>query len=118
MNSGESSGPKVNSPRYKKSVNGIQKKSKFAQSLQLKEVLFSSSETDEEEDASADTFEEMLKQSVRMIGPLTEAERLQKVMHYLQKKRGRQTSKQHVYQCRKKVAESRLRIKGRFVTKP
>jgi len=27
----------------------------------LKEVLFSSSETDEEEDASADTFEEMLK---------------------------------------------------------
>jgi hypothetical protein len=43
--------------------------------------------------------------------------RLDKVRKYLEKKRRRLTTKSHVYQPRKQVAEKRLRIKGRFVTK-
>lgn len=45
--------------------------------------------------------------------------RLAKVRHYLEKKKRRLTaaSKSHVYKPRKQVAEKRLRIKGRFVTK-
>ena len=45
--------------------------------------------------------------------------RLEKVRHYLEKKKRRLTavSKSHVYKPRKQVAEKRLRIKGRFVTK-
>jgi len=52
-----------------------------------------------------------------MIGPLTEAERLVKINRYLTKKRNKLTMKKFTYTCRKKVAEKRLRIKGRFVTK-
>jgi hypothetical protein len=42
---------------------------------------------------------------------------LSKVQHYLHKKRNKATSKKFCYKCRKQVAEKRLRIKGRFVTK-
>jgi hypothetical protein len=52
-----------------------------------------------------------------MIGPLTVSERLEKVLKYLQKKRMKSTMKKFCYKCRKQVAEKRLRIKGRFVTK-
>lgn len=51
------------------------------------------------------------------IGPLTVTERLEKVMKYLQKKRSKNQMKKFCYKCRKQVAEKRLRIKGRFVTK-
>ena len=45
------------------------------------------------------------------------SKRLEKVKRYLDKKRRRLITKSHVYQPRKQVAEKRLRIKGRFVTK-
>lgn len=51
------------------------------------------------------------------IGPLTVDERMVKVMKYLQKKRSKNQMKKFCYKCRKQVAEKRLRIKGRFVTK-
>jgi hypothetical protein len=51
------------------------------------------------------------------IGPLTLAERMDKVMRYLQRKRQKNGMKKFCYKCRKQVAEKRLRIKGRFVTK-
>jgi hypothetical protein len=51
------------------------------------------------------------------IGPLTLSERMEKVMKYLQKKRMKSQMKKFCYKCRKQVAEKRLRIKGRFVTK-
>jgi hypothetical protein len=53
----------------------------------------------------------------RMIGPLTESQRLDKVRRYLDKKHKKSTMKKFTYMCRKQVAEKRLRIKGRFVTK-
>lgn len=53
----------------------------------------------------------------RMIGPITEGERRDKVRNYLTKKRGKHENKKFSYKCRKQVADKRLRIKGRFVTK-
>jgi UTP-glucose-1-phosphate uridylyltransferase len=38
-------------------------------------------------------------------------------MKYLHKKRSKNQMKKFCYKCRKQVAEKRLRIKGRFVTK-
>jgi len=51
------------------------------------------------------------------IGPITEDQRLSKVRHYLHKKHNKSTANKHTYICRKHVADKRLRIKGRFVTK-
>ena len=64
-----------------------------------------------------DEPEEATYDGIRYIGPLTEQERLSKVQHYLNKKRNKANSKKFSYKCRKQVAEKRLRIKGRFVTK-
>ena len=57
------------------------------------------------------------KHSVRYIGPLTEEERLKRVIRYWQKKWNKALTSKFIYTCRKQVAEKRLRIKGRFVTK-
>jgi len=52
-----------------------------------------------------------------MVGPLTIDERMTRVHRYLEKKLRKNNSKKFCYDCRKQVAEKRLRIKGRFVTK-
>ena len=57
------------------------------------------------------------KERQHMIGPLTSEERLEKVLRYLEKKRNKANMKKFCYKCRKQVAEKRLRIKGRFVTR-
>ena len=51
-----------------------------------------------------------------MIGPLSLNERRDKVIKYILRKR-QQHGKKFTYLCRRQVAEKRLRIKGRFVTK-
>ena len=51
------------------------------------------------------------------IGPLTISERHRKVLRFFQRKRENFGGKKFTYECRKQVAEKRLRIKGRFVTK-
>lgn len=53
----------------------------------------------------------------RMVGPITETDRRKRVLRYLRKKYNKAFSKKFCYSCRKQVAEKRLRIKGRFVTK-
>lgn len=53
----------------------------------------------------------------RKIGTLTLAERKVKIEKYLQKRKKRTWSRKINYDCRKRVADSRLRIKGRFVTR-
>lgn len=53
----------------------------------------------------------------RPVGILSAAERMQKILRYLEKKKARKWSKRVSYDCRKRVADNRLRIKGRFVTK-
>jgi len=57
------------------------------------------------------------EEEMRMIGPISAADRLARVQRYLQKKRQKTLANKFTYSCRKSVAEKRLRIKGRFVTK-
>lgn len=59
----------------------------------------------------------VLELSGRPVGTLTAEERAQKILKYLEKKKMRRWSKKVSYDCRKRVADNRLRIKGRFVTK-
>jgi len=56
-------------------------------------------------------------EDVEYIGPITAKQRYSKVKNYLEKKYNKAFSQKYVYACRKQVAEKRLRIKGRFVTK-
>lgn len=53
----------------------------------------------------------------RMIGGITASERRQKISLYLEKRRKRSFAKKVAYDCRKKVADQRIRVKGRFVTR-
>jgi len=53
----------------------------------------------------------------KKIGTLTVAERKIKIEKYLEKRKKRSWSRRINYDCRKRVADSRLRIKGRFVTR-
>jgi hypothetical protein len=53
-----------------------------------------------------------------MFGIITIEDRQSRIRRYLHKKRNKDFSKKHKYKCRANVAVKRLRIKGRFVTKP
>jgi hypothetical protein len=65
----------------------------------------------------ASIAEESKTEEKHMIGPLLASERMDKVLRYLEKKRNKSSMKKFCYKCRKQVAEKRLRIKGRFVTR-
>ena len=53
----------------------------------------------------------------KKIGTLTVEERYLKVRKFLEKRKVRNYKKKISYMCRKKVADNRMRIKGRFVSK-
>ena len=50
------------------------------------------------------------------IGGLNFEKRRLKILKYMEKKKGRVWRKKINYNCRKQVADKRLRIKGKFVT--
>lgn len=51
------------------------------------------------------------------IGTISAAERRLKVQRFLEKRKRRIFKKRISYVCRKRVADSRVRVKGRFITK-
>jgi len=62
-------------------------------------------------------FNQIKAPVIKRIGTLTIEERRIKIDKYLEKRKRRTWNKRVNYDCRKKVADNRLRIKGRFVTK-
>lgn len=54
----------------------------------------------------------------RQVGPISAEERRAKIKRFLEKRNKRTWGKKIVYDCRKLVADHRLRVKGRFVAKP
>ena len=52
-----------------------------------------------------------------MIGTLTPEERAQRIQRYLEKRKRRVWKKKINYRCRQKLADGRLRVKGRFVSR-
>mmetsp|Transcript_32948 Transcript_32948/g.57775 ORF Transcript_32948/g.57775 Transcript_32948/m.57775 type:complete len:183 (+) Transcript_32948:7269-7817(+) len=59
----------------------------------------------------------MLYPSAKKIGTLSIEERRMKVHRFLEKRKKRNFSKKVSYDCRKRVADNRIRVKGRFITK-
>ena len=57
------------------------------------------------------------KENLRMVGPISWLERRAKVEKFKRKKCRRFWREKISYDCRKKVADNRLRVKGKFVTK-
>ncbi|OMJ70340.1 hypothetical protein SteCoe_31694 [Stentor coeruleus] len=57
----------------------------------------------------------MEKNDVQIVGTLTLKQRKEKIAKYLEKRKKRNWHKKIYYDCRKKVADNRLRVKGRFV---
>ena len=57
------------------------------------------------------------KPASQPVGTLSVSQRQKKIQRYLEKKKKRTWVKRIHYDCRKKVADNRLRIKGRFVTR-
>jgi len=53
----------------------------------------------------------------QIINSFSSPERQVKIQRYLEKKRKRTWHKKIHYSCRKKVADQRIRVKGRFVSK-
>lgn len=53
----------------------------------------------------------------RKVGTISSEERKEKVRKYLEKRKRRIFKKRISYACRKRVADSRVRVKGRFITK-
>ena len=51
------------------------------------------------------------------IGSFSQSQRQEKIQKYLEKKRRRTWHKKIHYACRKKVADQRIRYKGRFIKK-
>ena len=72
---------------------------------------------DEEVKQEPELFPETKSEDVGKIGSLSLSERKKKILHYLEKRKKRIWKKKISYDCRKKVADKRLRIKGRFVTR-
>lgn len=54
--------------------------------------------------------------AVATVGTLSQSERKQKILKYLEKRSRRNYAKKISYHCRKRVADQRIRVKGRFVS--
>lgn len=71
---------------------------------------------DHEDGACNDKPPSAIAEKLKVI-KLTPEERMVKVAKYLEKRKKRNWTRKILYDCRRKVAQKRLRVKGRFVTK-
>ena len=78
-----------------------------------------SNEIDQGQAAASSSVQtvKILYQQAKQIGPLSVEERQAKIQRFLAKRKRRNYHKKVVYLCRKRVADTRLRVKGRFVAK-
>jgi len=85
------------------------------------EGLFPPTENDLERDPVSAVLQvpvvRVLYQQTKQVGPLSIEERQAKIQRFLAKRLRRNFHKKVVYLCRKRVADTRLRVKGRFVAK-
>ncbi|CAG9312194.1 unnamed protein product [Blepharisma stoltei] len=62
-------------------------------------------------------FQILVPTTMKRIGTLSPEERKLKILRYQEKKKRRQWGKKISYDCRKRVADRRIRVKGRFIGK-
>ncbi|CAG9335055.1 unnamed protein product [Blepharisma stoltei] len=60
-------------------------------------------------------FQILVPTTLKRIGGLTPEERKLKIRKFQEKKKRRHWGKRVSYNCRKQVADKRLRVKGRFI---
>ena len=58
------------------------------------------------------------RKKAKTVGTLTAIERRARIVRFLEKRERRRFSKQVKYQCRKRAADRRLRVRGRFASTP
>mmetsp|Transcript_3726 Transcript_3726/g.3499 ORF Transcript_3726/g.3499 Transcript_3726/m.3499 type:complete len:162 (+) Transcript_3726:60-545(+) len=69
----------------------------------------------EEEAKMPVAFQILVPTTLKRIGALTPEERKLKILKFQEKKKRRHWGKKINYNCRKQVADKRLRVKGRFI---
>jgi hypothetical protein len=92
----------------------------------IRKSQFQVQDDEEDSDAPSDAISDIIDEEEptqsegeeQMVGPITLSDRYNRVRRYLQKKH--QINKESKFRCigRSKTAVKRLRIKGRFVTRP
>jgi hypothetical protein len=85
--------------------------------LYLDELFENSSKKRSENSSKMGLVHCMDKNPLQLIGTLTLKQRKEKIAKYLEKRKKRSWQKKIYYDCRKRVADNRLRVKGRFVTR-
>ncbi|OMJ71095.1 hypothetical protein SteCoe_30772 [Stentor coeruleus] len=85
--------------------------------LHLDDLFENSSKKRNENSSKVGLVHSMDKNPLQLIGTLTLKQRKEKISKYLEKRKKRSWQKKIYYDCRKRVADNRLRVKGRFVTR-
>jgi hypothetical protein len=70
---------------------------------------------DDDDNKNKPSLSNSIEKNVKMVGLLTEAQRMIKVQHYLDKKKTRFSENNVRYGCRQQLASNRFRFQGRFI---
>lgn len=81
----------------------------------IKMYSIDSCHMDDDENKNKSNLSNNIEQDVKMVGLLTEAQRMVKVQNYLDKKKTRFSENNVRYGCRQQLASNRFRFQGRFI---